>query len=480
MNKQFVDISSKHQFFRTIFFHIKSFRIHLIKFNMSEEKPVEKPKELTNKELKELKKKEKLEKRQAKKVAQGIPIEKTVNQPSQQKIVKKQINEEIKPKKTIGLFSHLENKSQRQETLLTNLQINKTIHPLILKLTLKYSSYSIVGSIERCRSMLLTFKNVIKDYQTPENTTLTRNLTNYLSLQIDYLKTARPLSITMGNAIRWLKQEISVIPIDLPELEAKDLLLENIDSYIKEKIELSDKLIIKTSSNHIYDNSTILTFGHSNVLKELFLYNHLVLKKKFQVIIIDSRPLFEGKKLAEELTNSGLKVKYSLITSISTMFQDYNIDFVFLGAHAMLSNGFLYSRVGTALIAMKAKNKNIPVLVCCESIKFSDRVQLDSITLNELGDFKNLLNSKNEAKRVDNIALDQYLSRLEQPKKKQQEKEEEEKDYSLKNWESIDNLNILNIMYDLTPPEYIQKIITELGALPPSSVPVILREYKTQ
>ena len=33
-------------------------------------------------------------------------------------------------------------------------------------------------------------------------------------------------------------------------------------------------------------------------------------------------------------------------------------------------------------------------------------------------------------------------------------------------------------MYDLTPPEYINKVITELGALPPSSVPVILREYK--
>lgn len=48
----------------------------------------------------------------------------------------------------------------------------------------------------------------------------------------------------------------------------------------------------------------------------------------------------------------------------------------------------------------------------------------------------------------------------------------------LKNWQDVKNLNIINIMYDLTPPEYINKVITELGALPPSSVPVILREYK--
>ena len=48
----------------------------------------------------------------------------------------------------------------------------------------------------------------------------------------------------------------------------------------------------------------------------------------------------------------------------------------------------------------------------------------------------------------------------------------------LADWEKQPNLNIFNIMYDLTPPDYIKKIITEFGSLPPSSVPVVLREYK--
>ena len=62
--------------------------------------------------------------------------------------------------------------------------------------------------------MLQAFKQVIQDYSTPENTTLTRHLTAHLSHQIEFLKTGRPLSVSMGNAIRWLKQEISVISID--------------------------------------------------------------------------------------------------------------------------------------------------------------------------------------------------------------------------------------------------------------------------
>jgi translation initiation factor eIF-2B subunit delta len=49
----------------------------------------------------------------------------------------------------------------------------------------------------------------------------------------------------------------------------------------------------------------------------------------------------------------------------------------------------------------------------------------------------------------------------------------------LKNWRDLPNLKLLNILYDLTPPEYIKKIVTEVGSLPPSSVPVIIREYNS-
>lgn len=55
----------------------------------------------------------------------------------------------------------------------------------------------------------------------------------------------------------------------------------------------------------------------------------------------------------------------------------------------MLANGYVMSRVGTSLIALVAKTFNVPVLVCCETYKFSDRVQTDSFVFNELG--KNLI-----------------------------------------------------------------------------------------
>ena len=58
---------------------------------------------------------------------------------------------------------------------------------------------------------------------------------------------------------------------------------------------------------------------------------------------------------------------------------------VLVGAHTLFQNGYVMSRVGTAIVAMMAKNYNVPVIVLCETYKFSAHSQTDSIVNNELG-----------------------------------------------------------------------------------------------
>ena len=38
-------------------------------------------------------------------------------------------------------------------------------------------------------------------------------------------------------------------------------------------------------------------------------------------------------------------------------------------------------------------------------------------------------------------------------------------------------LQALNLCYDITPIQYIAVVVTEVGMIPPTSVPVIIREY---
>jgi hypothetical protein len=46
----------------------------------------------------------------------------------------------------------------------------------------------------------------------------------------------------------------------------------------------------------------------------------------------------------------------------------------------------------------------------------------------------------------------------------------------LQGWEQEDKVHLLNLAYDLTPADFVTVVVTEMGAVPPTSVAVILRE----
>ena len=245
----------------------------------------------------------------------------------------------------------------------------------------------------------------------------------------------------MGNSIRWLKVTISAIDPDTPESLAKADLCDAIDNFIRERITIAGQVIATSATEKIRDGDVILTFAKSSTVQQTLLeaFNQ---GKKFRVIVVDSRPLFEGKNLARALADLGLEVHYSLIHAISHAVKDATK--VLLGAHAMMSNGKLYSRAGSAIVAMMAREADIPVIVCCESIKFTDKVALDSIVTNEVAPPDELMIQGSGSTQ-------------------------------LSKWQDTPKLQLLNLMYDLAPAEYISMVITEYGSLPPSSVPVVHR-----
>ncbi len=280
---------------------------------------------------------------------------------------------------------------------------------------------------------------MIESYTTPPGNSLTRHLTSHvLSPQIDFLSSCRPISISMGNAIRWLKLEISKVDVDTPESEAKQSLCDAIDVFLRERVTFADQIIATSTADKIKDGDVIMTFAKSSIVQRALVQAHNA-GKRFRVIVVDSRPLHEGKHLAAALVELGMDVKYCLLNGLSHNIQD--VTKVLVGAHAMMSNGRLFSRVGTALVAMEANEADKPVIVLCETIKFTERVALDSIVHNEVAP-------------ADELVIPGG---------------------ALTNWEDVKRLQICNLMYDVTPAEYIQMIITESGNVPPTSVPVLHR-----
>jgi translation initiation factor eIF-2B subunit delta len=64
---------------------------------------------------------------------------------------------------------------------------------------------------------------------------------------------------------------------------------------------------------------------------------------------------------------------------------------VFIGASSVLSNGAIVGRVGTSMIACIANKSQVPVVAFSETYKFSDRVSLDPLHNNEVGNPRNLV-----------------------------------------------------------------------------------------
>lgn len=246
--------------------------------------------------------------------------------------------------------------------------------------------------------------------------------------------------------------------------------------FIRERVTAADKLIRDIAATKIEPGDVILTHASSSIVEQTLLQAHKA-GIPFSVIVVDSKPLFEGKTLARKLANQGMKVRYYLITGVSHAVKDATK--VFLGAHAMMSNGRLYSRVGTALVSMLAHCHSLPVIVLCESVKFTEKVALDSIVGNEVAPAEELLS---EPERAALLPLEKLLPKPQASRKDDKKDDkaaiEEPKSATsdvLKWIGESENLNHLQVLYDVTPAEYINMVITEYGSLPPSSVPVVHR-----
>lgn len=352
-----------------------------------------------------------------------------------------------KSDKIVSLFSHLP-QYEREHSITSWLRNSKEhIHPEIVRLGAKFASFQTIGANSRCIALLETFKKIITEHQTPNNTTLGRHLDSLLKPMINFLVQFRPLAPGMGNAIRFLKCKIAEVPIDYPEEQAKVSLCDSINTFLQNRIRLAGELVSQHGNTKINNEDVILVFTDASVVVATMerAYHD---GKRFRVVVLDSRPLYDGRSLLKRLSKIGISCTYALISSLGYVMRD--VTKVLLDAITMFSNGNAMGRVGNALISAVARSMNVPVCIFCETYKFTERMQIDSFVFNELPDPDYLVNRQPNSR---------------------------DRNETLVGWRDIPALKLLNIMYDVTPAENITVVITDVGMIPCTSIPVVLREY---
>ena len=340
---------------------------------------------------------------------------------------------------TLAFFDHLPMRERLSVEDIAAVAAEKSIPIPCLALGMKMQDGSLRGTNNRSLAFLRMIGEVVASFELSEGQSFTREFTLAVKNMVSFLVRCRPLSPAVGNVVKSIKAELGHLATQtsLSNEEARDELRLFVSTFAQDKILVAQQVLAGLAAEKISDGDIILTYARSSTVEQT-LKLAAATGKKFSVVVADSSPLYEGKVLLNELLGVGIPCEYMLFNSLETGMNLANK--VMLGAAAVMSNGAVLSRAGTAACALSASLAHVPVIICSETYKFHERVQLDSIMNNELAD--------PELVCPDGGSV------------------------------ASSELNRLNIVYDLTASDFISVVITEVGALPPTSVPVVLREFR--
>lgn len=342
----------------------------------------------------------------------------------------------------LRLFSHLPQHVWNPKSTSKLGMSGIDLHPSVIRTGLQMAQGFVRGSNARCVASLIALRDVIKDYVTPPQKELSRELDAIITSHVKFLKDCRPLAASTANAVKRLKWEVTQIDSSFDDAKAKEKLNQVIDTFIEEDILLAKDAISLIAGKKITNGDVILTYACSSLVKQLLSDAHNK-GKKFTVIVVDSRPGLEGCEMLRYLVSQGISCTYVWINAVSYVIKE--VTKVILGCHSLQANGYVMSRVGSSQVALVAHANNVPVLVCCETYKFCERVHTDSFICNELG---------NPDKLVDSTPVHKT---------------------HLGNLKDLPFLSVVSLTYDVMPAHLVTCVITELEMLPCTSVPVVLR-----
>ncbi|WP_292463622.1 ribose 1,5-bisphosphate isomerase [Methanolobus sp.] len=240
----------------------------------------------------------------------------------------------------------------------------------------------------------------------------------------------RPTAVSLPNAVMLTKKHTS-----LNVGEAIDEIIGNSDTFIKNATEALGK-IGRIGAERIRDGDVILTHCNSHaalsIIKTAFDQG-----KKISVIATESRPRRQGFITIRELSDHGIPT--TLIVDSAVRLTMKEVDLVVVGADSISVNGALINKIGTSQLALAAQEARKNVIVAAETYKFSPRTLLGEMV-------------EIEDRSPDEVIDPQLLKEM-------------------------PNVKVKNPGFDVTPAEYIDLIITEVGAFPPAMAFAIIRDY---
>jgi ribose 1,5-bisphosphate isomerase len=240
------------------------------------------------------------------------------------------------------------------------------------------------------------------------------------------LKT-RPTAVSLSNAIRMVRK-YKAEDVD----GARQAVVLNANNFIENSQKAVEK-IGQIGSRRIRDGDTVLTHCNSQAAISVIRAAHNS-GKKIKVIATESRPRFQGITTIGMLDKLGIETELIVDSAARSVMNE--VDLVVVGADVITANGTLVNKIGTAQIALCAREARTSFMVAAETYKFSPKTILGELVTIEEREPMEVLPDISKYRHV----------------------------------------KVRNPAFDVTPHQYIDLICTEAGAISPEMSYLIIRE----
>ncbi|MFT4947586.1 MAG: ribose 1,5-bisphosphate isomerase, partial [Natronomonas sp.] len=240
----------------------------------------------------------------------------------------------------------------------------------------------------------------------------------------------RPTAVSLPNAVRYVFERTGGETV--PELRQS---VQTGANALQTQLETAQDDLGEIGANRLRDGDTVLTHCHSTDALAC-LEAARAQDKSLSAIVKETRPRKQGHITARRLRE--LDVPVTLIVDGAAGRYLDNADHALVGADSIAADGSVVNKIGTRSLAVNARERDTSIVVAAQTLK------LDPATLS------------GHTVEIEHRAESEVIGDEDRAE--------------------IGDIDVANPAFDVTPPRYIDAIVTERGQFPPESIVTLMRE----
>jgi ribose 1,5-bisphosphate isomerase len=240
----------------------------------------------------------------------------------------------------------------------------------------------------------------------------------------------RPTAVSLPNALRYVLHGMEGRTV--AELQAS--VERTVDEFCT-RLDRAQADLGEVGANRLRDGDVVMTHCHST--DALACVESAVDQgKSLEAIVKETRPRNQGHITAEALSKLGMPV--TLIVDSAARHYLNDVDHVLVGADSIAADGSVINKIGTSGLAVNARDRGTPIMVAAQTIKLHPATFTGHTVDIEMRDTEEVIDPETRAE--------------------------------------IGDPDVVNPAFDVTPPRYVDAIVTERGQFPPESIVTLMRE----